>query len=157
MRNQRGLSGRSPSRSAPSALFRPQALEEAANGAGDLPIFAALPVWIERLPPALGGRGGIAWESVAQRDEWFAALGRQVQAISLMAFETPHVNTILRNTEWEREHFAGKTIVALRADLGHEWSDIQEMIAAAAAVEAATGEGIDIQPFRRFAAESGRP
>ncbi len=125
------------------------------NGGAALPIHAALPVWFDRLPPELGGRGSIGWESPRQRDGWFRSVGDAVAAISLMAFETPHVRTILGNTEWERAHFAGDVFVALRANLGGEWKDISEMIAAMGEVEAATGGGIDIQPFRRFAEKAG--
>ncbi len=126
-----------------------------ANGAGDLPIFAALPVWIDGLPPELGGSSRIGWKSVAERDEWFREMGKNVSAMSLMAFETPYVRSILNNAAWEREHFAGDVIIALRADLGNEWQAIDEMLKAAGEVESATGEGIDIQPFRYFAERAG--
>src|SRR5690606_35193047 len=110
-----------------------------ANGAGDLPVFASLPVWIDRLPPELGGSSRIGWKSAEERDAWFREMGRSVSGMSLMAFETPHVRTILNNAAWEREHFAGDVIIALRADLGTEWREIDDMLKAAAQVEAATG------------------
>ncbi len=126
-----------------------------ANDGQNLPIRVALPVWVDRLPPALGGTGGIGWESEAQRDQWFEQVGKAVEGISLMAFETPYVRSILNNAAWEMEHFAGDVRIALRADLGQEWNKIEEMLTAMAAVEKGAGHGIELQPFRWFARKAG--
>lgn len=125
------------------------------NGAGEMPVYAALPVWYERLPPELGGRGSIGWQSEAERDAWWESLGESVDAVSLMAFETPHSHVILNNTEWERENFSGDVFVALRANLGTEWNQIDEMVEVMGVIEGNTKRGVDIQPFRIFAEKVG--
>jgi len=82
-----------------------------AHGGRDLAISAALAYWLDRLPP----EGSIGWTSAADRDDWFARLGRAVASISLMACERPRPAVILDAAAWELAHFPGRTVIALRA------------------------------------------
>lgn len=120
------------------------------HGLGALPIYAALPVWYDRLPAALGGNGPIGWDSVAERDAWFTAIGASLAGISLMAYETADLASIRANVAWEQANFPGEVRIALRA-AGHEWATVDDMLAIAGQLEADTGEGIDIHPFYTFA------
>jgi hypothetical protein len=114
-----------------------------ARGGRDLAISAALAYWLDRLPP----EGRVTWRSAADRDEWFVRLSRCVGTISLMAYERSAPAAILEATAWEREHFPGRVITALRARLGVEWKSLAEMQRVLPEVEAATATGIDLENY----------
>ena len=114
-----------------------------AHGGRELPVFAALAYWLDRLPP----EGSIGWSSAADRDDWFARLGRSVAQISLMAYERGRAAAILDATAWERQHFPGRVITALRARLGVEWGSLADLRRELAAVEEALPLGIDLENY----------
>ena len=114
-----------------------------AHGARELTISAALAYWLDRLPP----EGRIAWRSAADRDDWFARLARSVATISLMAYERSAAPAILDATAWEREHFPGRVVTALRARLGVEWRTLADLQRVLPAVEAAGKTGIDLENY----------
>ncbi|MCX6953337.1 MAG: hypothetical protein NTV51_14380, partial [Verrucomicrobia bacterium] len=114
-----------------------------ARGSRDLAISAALAYWLDRLPP----EGSIAWASPADRDDWFARLGRPVASISLMAYERPRPAAIIDAAAWEQKNFPGRTIIALRARLGVEWSALSDLTRILPEVEAAQTTGIDLENY----------
>lgn len=114
-----------------------------AHGGRDLAISAALAYWLDRLPP----EGSVGWTSAADRDAWFGRLAHAVASISLMAYERPRPAAILDAAAWERVHFPGRTIVALRARLGLEWKSLADLTAVIPAVEAAQSTGIDLENY----------
>jgi len=113
------------------------------HGGRDLAISAALPTWFEKLPP----EGKIGWASAADRDSWFARFGESVTAISLMAYETNRPATIASTTAWEREHFKGTVVTALRARLGLEWQSLADLTRVLPEVEAPLPSGIDLENY----------
>lgn len=113
------------------------------HGARELTISAALAYWLDRLPP----EGRVGWKSAADRDEWFARLARSVASISLMAYERSRAEAILDAVAWERAHFPGRTITALRARLGQEWKSLAELERVLPQVEAASAIGIDLENY----------
>jgi hypothetical protein len=114
-----------------------------ARGGRDLAISAALAYWLDRLPP----EGRVTWRSAVDRDEWFVRLSRCVGTISLMAYERSAPGAILEATVWERAHFPGRVITALRARLGVEWRSLAELQRVLPEVEAATVTGIDLENY----------
>lgn len=114
------------------------------HGGHALPVAAALAYWLDRLP-AEGG--SIGWTSAADRDDWFVRLGRSVAQISLMAYERPAPAAILDATAWERVHFSGRVITALRARLGGEWRGLADLQRVLPAVEADSPPGIDLENY----------
>lgn len=114
-----------------------------AHGGRTLTIAAALPTWFDKLPPD----GKIAWASAADRDEWFAHAGEAVSTISLMAYETNRPGAIATSTEWERAHFKGTAIIALRARLGVEWSSLTDLTRVLPEVESLGATGVDLENY----------
>jgi hypothetical protein len=114
-----------------------------ANGGRDLAISAALAYWLDRLPP----EGRVAWRSATDRDEWFARLARSVPSISLMAYERSAPALILDATAWERRHFPGRVVTALRARLGVEWKTLADLRRVLPEVEAVGATGIDLENY----------
>lgn len=127
-----------------------------AHGGRDLAISAALAYWLDRLPP----EGSVGWTSAGDRDAWFGRLGRVVASISLMAYERSRPAAILDAAAWERAHFAGRTVIALRARLGVEWKALADLTAVLPAIEGDLTTGIDLENYELLrAAEraAGRP
>lgn len=114
-----------------------------AHDARKLTISAALAYWLDRLPP----EGAIGWKSAADRDAWFHRLSRSVASISLMAYERAQPAAIVDAVAWERAHFPGMTITALRARLGFEWKTLVDLRAALPAVETGDGPGVDLENY----------
>jgi hypothetical protein len=114
-----------------------------ARGGRDLPISAALAYWLDRLPPD----GRVAWQSVADRDDWFARLGKSVPAISLMAYERSAPAAILEAVAWERAHFSGRVIIALRVRMGVEWQTLSDLARVLPEVEATSTDGVDLENY----------
>lgn len=114
-----------------------------AQGGRDLTLSAALATWLDRLPP----EGRVGWKSPADRDGWFTRLADSVANISLMAYERNRTETVLEATAWERAHFPGRTITALRARLGAEWRTVADLRAVLPEVEAASVVGVDIENY----------
>lgn len=114
-----------------------------ARGGRELSLSAALPYWLDRLPP----EGRVTWRSAADRDDWFARLGKCVPAISLMAYERSAPAAILDAVAWERAHFSGTAITALRARLGVEWQTLSDLARVLPEVEAASPLGIDLENY----------
>jgi hypothetical protein len=115
-----------------------------AHGGGMLPVAAALAYWLDRLPTE---GGSVGWTSAADRDAWFARLGRVVAQISLMAYERPAPAAILDATAWERKHFSGRVVTALRARLGVEWRTLADLQRVLPEVEAGSPPGIDLENY----------
>jgi hypothetical protein len=113
------------------------------HDARELTINAALAYWLDRLPP----EGKIGWKSPADRDDWFTRLARAVSSVSLMAYERTQPDAIVDAVAWERAHFPGQTITALRARLGVEWKSLNDLERVLPAVEAGTAVGIDLENY----------
>ncbi len=118
------------------------------NGAADLPVYAALPVWFDNLG------GSVGWTSDADRDQWFAELAAALAGISLMAFERTTFASIQNGVQWEIDHFAGEARVALEVDVGagQTWPDFATLEAMALQIEASWGPdiGVDLQSFTQL-------
>jgi hypothetical protein len=114
-----------------------------ARGGASLAISAALAYWLDRTGPD----ARVGWRSAADRDAWFARLARSVPAISLMAYERGAPAAILEATAWERAHFPGRALTALRARLGVEWPSLAELERVLPAVEAAGEVGVDLENY----------
>lgn len=114
-----------------------------AHGGRDLAVSAALAYWLDRLPP----EGSVGWASAADRDDWFARLGRAVASISLMAYERPRPAAIIDAAAWEQKNFSGRTIIALRARLGAEWRSLADLTRILPEVEAAQSTGVDLENY----------
>lgn len=114
-----------------------------AHGGRTLALSAALAYWLDRLPPD----ARVTWRSAADRDDWFARLARGVVSISLMAYERSAAAAILDATAWERAHFPGRVVTALRARLGVEWRTLADLQRVLPEVEAANTTGIDLENY----------
>ncbi len=82
------------------------------HGAADIPVYADLPVWYDQLPTPVG------WDSTAERDAWFVALGQSLAGISLMAYDRDTAAGIESGVSWEIQNFTNECRVALEADVG---------------------------------------
>jgi len=114
-------------------------------GQGSSKLSAALPVWFDTTAT-------VAWSSPNEIDQWFTDIGASLNEISLMAYGTNNVATILNRVAYERAKFPGTSLVALRTRLDQEWSSLSEFTAAMNSVESATGSGIDIENYYRLRA-----
>jgi len=96
------------------------------HGAADIPVYADLPVWYDQLPTPVG------WNSTAERDAWFAALGQSLAGISLMAYERDTAASIESAVSWEIQNFTNECRVALEADVGtsgNTWLNLYVLMA----------------------------
>ncbi len=109
-----------------------------------LSIAADLPVWFDKLPPALGGTGSIGWPSAAERDDWFAGLA--LDSISMMAYERDDDAVIISDVSGEEGLFPGELRVGLNEEVGTTWADIDEMFAMAETLEA-QGYAVDLHAY----------
>ena len=94
------------------------------NGAAGIPVYADLPVWYDQVPDTVG------WDSVAERDAWFQALGQSLAGISMMAYERKTASGIENGVSWELQNFAGETRVALEASVGDgkTWAGFESLL-----------------------------
>jgi hypothetical protein len=119
------------------------------HGAADTPVYADLPVWFDQLT------GTIGWDSTAERDAWFAALGQSLAGISLMAYERKTAASIENGVTWELQNFAGESRVALEANVGtnnNTWINFNDLMAMIQAKEQ-TGPPVhrlDVHDFVQF-------
>jgi hypothetical protein len=118
------------------------------HGAADVPVYADLPVWYDQVPKPVG------WDSDAERDAWFAALGQSLAGISLMAYERNTAARIESGVAWELQHFAGETRVGLEASAGagKTWSKFGDLVEMVRAQEAAGSppRPVDVHDFVQF-------
>lgn len=126
-------------------------LLDAGSGAS-LPIQADLPVWYDKLPPALGGTGQIGWESSAQRDAWFLAIGSHLDSVSMMAYENPSETSIISSVSDETALFPGSVRVGLNEEVGTTWATIDDLFSMAEDLEAA-GKDVDLHSYAKIRAE----
>jgi hypothetical protein len=117
------------------------------NGEANARIEGTLPVWYAKI------YGSIQWNNAVDRDRWFAQLAKVCDRLSLMAFEVSSPETILLRSNEEVNLLDGKARIALRANLGKEWSSVDDFWSATRAIEASTHRSIDIQDFARLADE----
>ena len=110
----------------------------------ELTIAADLPVWFDKLPPALGGTGSIGWPSAGDRDNWFAKL--PLDSISMMAYERDDDAVIIADVSGEVDLFPGELRVGLNEEVGTTWADIDEMFAMAETLEA-QGYAVDLHAY----------
>lgn len=82
------------------------------HGASDILVYADLPVWYDQLSTPVG------WDSAAERDAWFAALGQALAGISLMAYDRDTAASIESGVSWEIQNFTNECRVAVEADVG---------------------------------------
>jgi len=96
------------------------------HGAADIPVYADLPVWYDQVPTPVG------WDSTAERDAWFAALGQSLAGISLMAYERDTAASIESGVAWEIQNFTNECRIALAADVGtsgNTWPSFRALMA----------------------------
>ncbi len=104
---------------------------------------AALPTWFD-------SSSTIGWTSSLDRDQWFADINGSLDTISLMAYETSNISSILSSTSYERTSFGSDAILALRSKLGDEWTTYNDFVDALVSVESQSGAGIDIESYYRL-------
>ena len=94
------------------------------HGARDIPVFADLPVWFDQVA------GPVGWGSAAERDAWFADLGKSLAGISLMAYERDTAKRIEDGVGWEIANFEGEVRVGLEAVVGPgmTWKSRDELL-----------------------------
>ncbi|MBI5767431.1 MAG: hypothetical protein HZA93_06515 [Verrucomicrobia bacterium] len=114
-----------------------------ANGGRSLVVTAALPTWFDKVGP----EARIGWADAADRDAWFARVAAAVSSISLMAYETDRPASIASACAWEREHFKGTVVTALRARLGAEWKTLADLTRVLPEIEAPLALGIDLENY----------
>jgi len=113
------------------------------GGYGSALLSAALPVWFD-------SSSSIGWNSSADRDQWFTDIGTSLDAVSLMAYETSSVSSIMNSVAYEQIQFTGDVHIALRSKLGDEWATFGDFTGAIATVESQGGAGIDIENYYRL-------
>ena len=111
------------------------------NGEKDARIAISLPVWYYKLD------GSIQWSNTLDRDRWFTQLAQVCDRVSMMAFEISDPAAILRRSQEETDLLHGKARIALRANLGKEWSSTAEFWNGLQSVEAASRQSVDIQDY----------
>jgi hypothetical protein len=118
------------------------------HGAADVPVYADLPVWYDQVPKPVG------WDSDAERDAWFAALGQSLAGISLMAYERNTAARIESGVAWELQHFAGETRIGLEASAGagKTWPAFGDLVEMVRTEEAAGSppRPVDVHDFVQF-------
>ena len=127
------------------------------HGLADVPLLADVPVWWDDLPPSLGARGSVGWESVEDRDAWFDGLFSTVSGVTLMAYDRPVFSDIALGVDWEWDHYPGQVRVGLEVDIPDTWPDLDGWRAAAEAVEEVYGPGAgsDIQSWELIMGNGG--
>ncbi len=117
------------------------------HGARKIPVFADLPVWFDQIGKPVG------WASVAERDAWFADLGKSLSGISLMAYERDTAARIESGVAWEIANFKGEVRVGLEVSIGpgKTWKSAEELIAMIKTQESATPpRRVDIHDLIQF-------
>jgi hypothetical protein len=116
-----------------------------AGGYASTLLSAALPVWFDT-------SSTVGWANAAERGEWFDDIATTLDSISLMAYETSSVASILTSTDYERSEVfdQAQANVALRSKLGEEWTTYNDFKNATSSVEAMLGAGIDIESYYRL-------
>lgn len=104
------------------------------QGAAAIPVFADLPVWFDQIGKPVG------WTSVAERDAWFADLGKSLAGISLMAYERNSVRGIDSGVEWEFKNFQREVRIGLEVSIGpgKTWKSRVELMSMIRTQESAT-------------------
>lgn len=94
------------------------------QGAAKIPVFADLPVWYDQLGQPVG------WTSAAERDAWFADLGKSLAGISLMAYERDTAVRIEAGVGWELANFKDEVRVGLEASVGpgKTWKSFGDLV-----------------------------
>ncbi len=113
------------------------------GGYGTARLSAALPTWFD-------SSSTIGWISPLDRDQWFTDINTSLDTISLMAYETSSISSILSSTSYERTSFGSDAILALRSKLGDEWATYNDFVGALVSVESQIGVGIDIESYYRL-------
>ncbi|HEX8521902.1 MAG TPA: hypothetical protein VF669_06560 [Tepidisphaeraceae bacterium] len=118
-------------------------------GLADAKLSAALPIFFDTTATIAWGPGEV--------DQWFTDIGKSLNEISVMPYDTADVSTIMRRSSYELEKFPGTTFIALRTRLDLEWSSMQQFTDAMNQIEAQTGRGIDIENYYRLRASVPEP
>ena len=95
------------------------------HGAADISVYADLPVWYDQVPEPVG------WSSIAERDDWFADLGKLLAGISLMAYEQKTSGSMENKVGWEVQNFKGEVRIGLKASVGtgKTWNALSDFLA----------------------------
>lgn len=113
-------------------------------------LFVALPYWLDTLPPSLGGKGGMQWSSIEERDLFFENFKSPRMRLNLMTFNMAPPEQVVKACDWELKNFPHRATIALRVDQGHEWKSLDQMKKAMVEVESLTGSGIDVQSIEKL-------
>ena len=117
------------------------------HGAAKIPVFADLPVWYDQIGKPVG------WTSAAERDAWFADLGKSLAGISMMAYERDTFVRIESGVEWELANFKDEVRVGLEVSVGpgKTWKSFDELVTMIKAQEAAKpSRRVDIHDLIQF-------
>jgi len=122
------------------------------HGAADISVYADLPVWYDQVPEPVG------WSSIAERDDWFADLGKSLAGISLMAYEQKTPGSMENKVGWEVQNFKGEVRIGLKASIGagKTWNSLGDFVAMIQTQEAAKPlRKVDIFDLIQFHAATG--
>lgn len=117
------------------------------HGAGEIPVFADLPVWYDQVEKPVG------WVSAAERDAWFADLGKLLAGISMMAYERDTAARIESGVIWELQNFKDEVRVGLEVSVGpgKTWKSTDELVSMIKTQEAASPpRPVDIHDLIQF-------
>lgn len=106
-----------------------------AHGAADVRLYGDLVVWADGLPPGLGGTGSIGWTSLTDRQYFFEDVCLALDGVSLMAYERASSASVLSSVAWERANLGCEVRVALEADVGQTWGELQDLLVVLGEVE----------------------
>lgn len=121
-----------------------QMAREALNqhGQSSIKMEATLPTWYGSL------QGRIAWKDAKDRDAWFLRLSQTCDRLSIMDFEIRPIDKIIQRANLEKSLLHGHARIALRANLGEEWSTLSDFWHAVSEVESQTGSSVEIQSYQ---------
>lgn len=115
-----------------------------AKGVTNVQLYADLPVWFDNL-------SSLGWASTTERDAWFKRCDVYLDGLSMMAYETSSIPTILSRTQWERTNFTGVVEVGLNVtDLGPLWRTKSDFTYAINEVNKQTGKPAVIHAFEDY-------
>ena len=117
------------------------------HGAARIPVFADLPVWYDQIGNPVG------WTSAAERDAWFADLGKSLAGISMMAYERDTAVRIESGVEWELANFKDEVRIGLEVSVGpgKTWKSFDELVSMIKTQEAAKpSRRVDIHDLIQF-------
>ena len=113
-----------------------------------IPVYADLPVWFDNISDSTG------WTNETARNAWFADLNRDLDGLSLMAYERSSLSSISSGISWEISTMTNEIRAGLEIDIGPDatWETFEELTNMLAQIQTAfTPEiGTDLHTLYAF-------